>query len=293
MDELGMKCRPWVFKSVPRRKQHEVAAPADDNLKIRDVGPWSKDKHYFLSRYIDAFTTAMRNNPRWSGLHYIDLFAGAGIERVEASGLEWGSPLIAALSRYPFTRLHVCELDAENFTALEERLRRVPQPTSPRLYRGDANLVVNQLVAQVPMDSLNLAFVDPCNLAQLKFPTLRALAGRRTDIILFFPDYTDAVRNMLTTYKGNPNSPLSEYLGTTEWEADVEKVSWESCPATLVEVLKRQMRSLGYRAFEEERIYREDYRRLYKLVFCSMHDLGGEIWARVAKSKPDKQGRLF
>jgi hypothetical protein len=46
------------------------------------VGPWSAAKHHFLRRYIDAFTTAMRAKG-WRGLNYIDLFASAGIERIE------------------------------------------------------------------------------------------------------------------------------------------------------------------------------------------------------------------
>lgn len=52
-------------------------SPTDDGLEISTVGEWSRDKHHFLSRYIDAFTNAMKKKG-WSGLHYIDLFAGAG-----------------------------------------------------------------------------------------------------------------------------------------------------------------------------------------------------------------------
>jgi hypothetical protein len=53
--------------------------PEDDGLYIPEVGAWSADKHHFLRRYIDAFTTAMKGK-KWDGLHYIDLFASAGIE---------------------------------------------------------------------------------------------------------------------------------------------------------------------------------------------------------------------
>ena len=63
----------------------DMPTPKDDGLFIPEVGEWSKDKHYFLARYIDAFTTAMKNK-KWSGLHYIDLFAGAGVERLKDSG---------------------------------------------------------------------------------------------------------------------------------------------------------------------------------------------------------------
>jgi three-Cys-motif partner protein len=260
---------------------------------IRNVGPWSSDKHHFLRRYIEAFTTAMGKNPRWSGLHYIDLFAGAGIERLKGDGLDWGSPLIAAMTPRPFAQLHLCDMDAESIDALRQRLGRFPQPSPPRVYTGDANSVVESVVANVPRTSLNLAFVDPYKLANLKFSTLRALADRRTDIIVFFPDHTDALRN-LETYKGDPESPLSQYLGTTAWEAAIEGVGQESRGAALVEVFKRQMRTLGYvDPFEEERIYREDSRRLYKLVLCAKDPLGGKIWRGIASKKADGQRDLF
>jgi len=67
--------------------------PKDDGFDIPTVGQWSHDKHYFLWRYIDAFTNAMKN--KWE-LHYVDLFAGSGVEKLEDSGqLEWGSPMFS------------------------------------------------------------------------------------------------------------------------------------------------------------------------------------------------------
>lgn len=99
--------------------------PEDDGLYItEDVGEWSKDKHYYLMRYIDAFTNSMKTKG-WSSLHYIDLFAGSGIERIKETGeLEWGSPLIAAQSRYPFAKLHLCERDELKYDALSQRISR-------------------------------------------------------------------------------------------------------------------------------------------------------------------------
>ncbi|MGE3182633.1 MAG: hypothetical protein AB7N71_13455, partial [Phycisphaerae bacterium] len=80
----------------------KLPPPLDDGAVIDNVGDWAANKHHFLYRYVDAFTTAMRNK-NWSGLYYVDLFAGPGILRLRKSGrLDWGSPLIAAQSRYPF-----------------------------------------------------------------------------------------------------------------------------------------------------------------------------------------------
>ena len=106
--------------------------PEDDQLETPTVGSWSKDKHHFLRRYIDAFTTAMKGKP-WRGLHYIDLFAGAGIERLDDGTLDWGSPLIAAQSPNQFSCLHLCELKQPRYAALKKRLSKFPQPAEPQL----------------------------------------------------------------------------------------------------------------------------------------------------------------
>ena len=103
----------------------ELPPPQDDGLIIPTVGEWSRDKHHFLMRYIYAFTTSMKQK-QWSGLHYIDLFAGAGIERLETSReLDWGSPLIAAQAPNAFDGLHCCELARKKCEALSHRIERL------------------------------------------------------------------------------------------------------------------------------------------------------------------------
>ena len=122
----------------------ELKPPSDDKQYIPTVGEWSHDKYYFIKGYIDAFTTAMKNKA-WSGLHYIDLFAGAGIVRLESSkNLEWGSPLIAAQAPYPFTRLHLCEKNKRNYIALKARVEQI-RPDS-QILQGDANKKIRDVL---------------------------------------------------------------------------------------------------------------------------------------------------
>jgi len=119
--------------------------PKDDGLIIPIVGEWSYDKYHFLSRYIDAFTNSMKGKD-WSGLHYIDLFAGSGIVRLESTQqLVWGSPLIAAQSPYPFDKIHVCEKDNEKVNALEKRLRR--KCPGAQIVSGDANEKIHEIIS--------------------------------------------------------------------------------------------------------------------------------------------------
>lgn len=170
----------------------ELSTPQDDGLYIPTVGEWSHDKHYFLMRYIDAFTTSMKNK-KWEGLYYIDLFAGAGIERLETSKkLNWGSPMIAAKAPHPFNRLHSCEKNNRKYKALKSRIDSI-RPDS-QVLNGNANEKINEIVKEIPQGALSLAFLDPYGL-HLEFETLKVLSEKRADLIIFFPDHLDALRN--------------------------------------------------------------------------------------------------
>lgn len=265
----------------------ELPSPVDDGLPIPEVGPWSYDKHYFLWRYLNAFTTAM-GKKKWVGLHYIDLFAGAGIERLKGSNqLEWGSPLLAAQATRPFDRLHLCEKRKKVCGALSERLKQFPQPTDPQIVVGDANKNVGEIVGEVPSGALSVAFLDPYGL-QLHFSTLQALAARKTDLIIFFPDRLDALRNW-GLYKKNSESNLDLFLGKgVDWRRILDDSPTEKLPEELRNLYLAKLRSIGYEHFEFERI-RAHGKPLYLLIFCSKHEAGLEIWKNVSMKKPDDQ----
>ena len=266
----------------------ELPPPEDDGLIIPEVGEWSHDKHHFLRRYVDAFTTAMRGK-RWHGLHYLDLFAGPGIERLEKSKrLEWGSPLVAAQARYPFTGLHYCELSAEKYEALEARLARLKPRSAVQMLPGDANQCVREIVQGIPDQSLSLAFLDPYGL-HLQFDTLRVLAEKRADLIIFFPDRLDILRNAATYYFDNPDSNLDRVLGTA---ADWRHV-WDQTPesrraAAVRDLYVEQIRGLGYAHFDYEPVPNSGA-RLYWLIFASRSPVGVRIWRHIAQKKPDGQ----
>ena len=268
----------------------EPPAPEDDSLFILDVKDHSRDKLHFLFRYIDAFTTAMAKK-RWSGLHYIDLFAGPGVLRVKPSNeLIWGSPLIAAQAEPRFGQIHVCEQDEKSFEALHARFKRIEQPTQPQVLHGNANELVEQIVRAIPRKALSLAFLDPYGL-HLDFATLRVLAELRADLVIFFPDHLDALRNWEEVYKDQADSNLDRVLGTTEWRSALENEPAEKRPQILQDIYVSQIRNLGYEHFDYERILSHGH-PLYKLIFCSEDKAGGKIWQGISRRERDGQRRF-
>lgn len=262
----------------------ELPHPKDDGLFIPTVGEWSHDKHYFLMRYIDAFTTSMKNK-KWTGLHYIDLFAGAGIEKLEKSGkLELGSAMIAAQAG--FTQLHLCEKVKRSYEALKSRVYKI-RPDA-QVFNGDANEKITDIVGQIPNGTLSLAFLDPYGL-HIEFETLKILSGIRSDLIIFFPDRLDVLRNWEKYYLENPKSNLDRCLGTgADWRAKINETPRERLAEVLRELYVSQIKDIGYTNFEYERITMGGH-PLYVLIFCSRSDLAAKLWRGISQVKADKQ----
>jgi len=267
----------------------ELDTPQDDGLYIPTVGDWSRDKHWFLTRYIDAFTTSMKDK-QWQGLHYIDLFAGAGIERLKTSEeLHWGSPLIAAQSTHPFTGLHLCEKNKRKHSALKSRIEKFR--ADAQVLHGDANKQIAEIVKTIPSGSLSLAFLDPYGL-HLEYDTLKVLSEIRCDLIILFPDRVDALRNWEKNYLHNPNSNLDRCLGTgSDWRSILNKTPHDRLCETLRDLYIEQIRDLGYNEIEFERIEANKH-PLYVLILCSRHHLASELWRGISSKKRDGQRTL-
>ena len=274
----------------------DLPPPTDDGLKIPEVRPWSRDKHHFLERYIDMFTTTMKDK-RWSGLHYIDLFAGAGIERIRGTDeLDWGSPLIAAQARYPFTGLHLCEEKPRLYEALKKRLAGRSPCTPPSVRCGDGNVLANEIVEEIPQGSLSLAFLDPFGL-DLDFKTLGVLSSslRHVDFIIYFPDRVDMLRNWelyrhQDGFGEGERSNMTRFFGDgAGWEGVCDRYSGAQRPARLRDCYEAQVKTLGYNYFEHQRIRDRDGRPLYQLILCAKHELAAKLWQNAVGKGVDGQ----
>jgi three-Cys-motif partner protein len=264
--------------------------PDDDGLFIPEVKPHSRQKHHFLRRYLHAVSTAMRDK---FTVHYIDLFAGAGIERIEGNGLDWGSPLIAAQMPHRFARLHLCEDDPRKFNALQKRLRKFPQPMDSQLLNLDANQACLDIVNAIPQRrTLTLAFLDPYGL-HLHFSTVRQLSSLKADLIIFFPDHLDALRNWSAYYLDQDSSNLDHFLGRDDWRQALSDAPKSQHAEILRKLYEQQLQTLGFNHFDYRRVSSVEGRPLYRLIFASGHERGLQIWRNVSKKGPGEQYGLF
>lgn len=267
------------------------SSPTDDGLIIPEVGPWSKRKYHFLGRYLDAFTTAMKD--KWGELHYIDLFSGAGLAKIRGSGeVVQGSPLIAASVKFPFAKVHLCDRDDANCDALEMRLAAQGAKSRTRVVRGDANQVIDELLAGVPQrDALCVTFADPFGL-HLDFATVRKLVTRKTDLVILMADNMDALRNWNAYYYDNPNSNLDRFMGQPGWR-DLLNGSPTDGAFRLRAQYRDQLKSLGFTDFAEERVQNQQDRDIYTLLYATKNPAGIKIWQGISAVDERGQRRLF
>jgi three-Cys-motif partner protein len=267
----------------------------DDGLPVQCVGAWTADKHDILRRYIGATRSARAKYlpPNRGGAAFIDLFAGPGRARVRGTQqVVDGSPLIAlGHAESPFSRVILCDKDAENVDALR---RRTAADTRGRavVEAGDANAVIDKLVTQVPPYGLNLALIDPFSLGALHFDTVAKLASfKRMDLIIFFPVWE--IRRFSDVHRKRYGALLSQALGTDEWEQVLKRPG--GAPQ-LIPLFHRQLETrFGYTS---KNTYSAPVRgttgvALYHLVFASKHSRGDTIWESVTRRSPSGQTRLF
>lgn len=261
---------------------------ASDGLLLRCVGDWSEAKHYYLKRYIEIFTTSMRE--KWNGqLYYIDLFSGPGKCKIRQTEEEIdGSPLIALNAPYAFARYFFVDLDQEVVNALSERCRNHPNYDRINFYPRDCNTVIDDIIKDIPMRSLSLAFVDPTGF-HFKFSTSQKLAKRRVDLIITFPEGMARKRNM-NKFLAEPHSPLDDVMGDNGWRQF----------KTGREIIEYYRKKLSFLEYQEVKLGAEIPIRasntnilLYFLLFASKHPLGHQFWRDIGKIDHTGQRRLF
>lgn len=261
---------------------------ASDGLPLRCVGGWSKAKHYYLRRYIYAFTTGMRL--KWRGqLYYIDLFTGPGKCRVRETEEEIdGSPLLALNSQFPFANYFFVELNREILNILSKRCKSHLLYERIRFIEGDCNEEIDEIMSEIPLRSLSLAFIDPTGL-HFKFSTIEKLATRKMDLIITFPDGMAINRN-IKKFLEEESCPLDEVVGDRGWRQF--KTGKE-----IIRYYRKKLQSLGYKEVKlgDEIPIKSIAKKLplYCLLFASKHSLGYKLWKDIGKIEPTGQRRLF
>ncbi len=270
----------------------------DDGLYTPEVGAWCEQKYLLQANYAQLFATSMKG--KWDERVYVDLFAGAGKVRLkESAKVVLSSALLALSVKDPFDCYIFCDQDQRCINALRTRTARSAPGARVSFLHGDANVIVDEIVGQMPRYSpthsvLTFCFVDPFGMSNLRFDTIRILLARYSDFLVHIPAM-DPRRNE-ERYLGD-SAVVDEFLGDSKWRAGwKEQKGKVTFDYYLAEQFSARMDSLGYEhgGLDESVFVRstDKHLPLYRLAFYSRHRLAARFWKGIKKCI-DPQPMLF
>ncbi len=179
-------------------------------------GSWTKDKLKILRRYLDAYTTALKEQP--FNLIYVDAFAGEGSWRPgqeydkdygEFRSLRRGSPQIALeIQDKAFDRFLLIEQDHQRSVSLRELRSEFPN-RNIEVVNGDANTELPRFCGKLRDFDRAVVFLDPFA-TEVAWETVAAIARtKKIDCWILFP--LMAITRMMPN-KSEPPPALAKHL---------------------------------------------------------------------------------
>ncbi len=172
-----------------------------------------------MSLYTTLFSSGMKG--KWDTRVYVELYAGAGYNRIRDTDLIIaGSPIRALTVKNPFDKYVFCEANAELLEALKVRVKRTAPSAEVAFIPGDCDSQADAICSAIPPGSsqntvLSLCFVDPFDIG-IKFDTLRTLSKRYVDFLILLALYMDANRAE-AHYVSTRSTKVDEFLGSKTW----------------------------------------------------------------------------
>ncbi len=158
---------------------------------------------------------------KWDTRVYVELYAGAGYNRIRDTDLIIaGSPIRALTVKNPFDKYVFCEANAELLEALKVRVKRTAPSAEVAFIPGDCDSQADAICSAIPPGSsqntvLSLCFVDPFDIG-IKFDTLRTLSKRYVDFLILLALYMDDNRAE-AHYVSTRSTKVDEFLGSKTW----------------------------------------------------------------------------
>jgi three-Cys-motif partner protein len=256
-----------------------------DGLLVDEVGPWAREKHLRLSRYIDVAKGARAKYvpPRGTGgASYIELFSGPGRSRIEGTS-EYidGSPLVAyraaLASGVRFSEIHLNDLETAKAEALGTRIKAAGGAAV--VHNGHANVIINRVVDAINASGLHFAFLDPYNLEHLSFEIVEKLSRFKHMDMLVHVSVQDLQRN-LDRYSV-AGGVLDKFAPGWRTKVDPNQAI-APFRAALLDYWLGEIRKLGTMPAQGmQLIVGSKNQRLYWLMFVAAHELAQKLWEAV------------
>jgi three-Cys-motif partner protein len=225
--------------------------------------------------------------------YYIDALAGDGqceIKTPLTSKTIDGSPLIAIKINPPFTKCFFIEIDKEKVKTLSKLLRDFPQDRC-EIREGDCNLIIDEILSQIPLQAPCFAFLDPEGF-EVDWLTYEKIANHKKDsktkieLFILFP-YNMAFARVLYYNRKRferENIPLllNKKLPKSRWLDVYEdrikgKLGQLEVRMRILRIFIDGLKTLGYNFVDSRLIKSNLGRPLYYMVFATDHPAGAKI----------------
>jgi three-Cys-motif partner protein len=268
---------------------------------------WTRNKLTILQDYLPAFNRAAKNKAPTRV--YIDLMAGQpeNVDRDTGESFD-GSARLAMQADPGFQHLAFIERDPANAEALRLDLEaRFPGDTRGRVYIGDCNVVIDQVLSDLAgyRWSPTFAFIDQ-QAAEVRWSTLRKLAAfrrgkRKTEMwILMSPAMV--AKGAKGTNSDSFAARVDDLYGNADWRKilkarDEGLIDAEAFRTEMVNLFRWQAeRDLGYTYTARIPMKMPNNVTIYDMVFCTDHPVGDTImtwlYQKAAEREPLMQDEL-
>lgn len=278
-----------------------------DELPLRCVGRWGKEKVFYLLQYLGIFAQGMKN--AWCGnLHYLEICSGPGRLIDYQTGVEFDGSALAILRHQEVNLLKSAlfvDINPNVISALNSRIQKLGDfgRLTPKAIEGDYNSTssLKNILLQKEEGGLNLAFLDPTDLS-IPFETVRYLSANINHLDLLINvaighDFRrNATKSVIEESFHRARAKYERFLGIPDFFRSVhvnEKLKlagdWEKELSQLfLNAYKDQLKSLGFCYFGIRPI--EHY---YHLLYATRNKKGIEFWDKCQKIEFSGQRTLF
>lgn len=257
-----------------------------DGQRSMFVKEWARSKYQVVDHYVEICRNVRIKH---GGGCYIELFSGPGrvLIRNDQNSTE-GSPLVAwqrsahphTGRAKPFDQCFFADADAANVEALRARAGALNIPA--KVFRGNAEETVDEVVRCLPPNGFHFAFLDPFNIQTLPISIIEKLAQwERMDILVHF-SVMDVVRNMGLNLTGATNN-LEPFA--PNWRRTIEE-NLDETRRRYFEHWKALAARLGKKVVGHPLPVKHKGKELYWLVLLSRHQLAEKFWDAIRPSTP-------
>lgn len=266
---------------------------ASDGFTARVAPIWTEEKLRVLDCYLKGFAKVCQSHPL--GWYALDIFAGGGLNISEVSGAEIKSSSVLALevASPPAENVILCEYSTKVIPALT--FRTTPYGERARVFCGDANALIGDMLALAPKTAPTFAFLDPEG-SELLWSTVEAVADHKrhnsqykVEQLILLPTDMGFVRMLPIDSEPTPVNAarLTAMYGHDRWYQIYERrkrgeLSPNGARTAYVELYCQGLRDLGYKHVQEREINKLKSdgtfgSPMYFLIHATDNDTGEKI----------------